>query len=141
MRTAPGHYSGFTLLELIIVLALIIILSVAVVPYVASMITDQREINTRFTEKTIAEAISAYYKISYDTSLKPLKPLEQTIDPIQYLVAHNFLNFIPKDSCDRDFRVEINTTKAGSRSGVNGETAVDVYIGEYYLTIRSGGPD
>ncbi|MDD2718023.1 MAG: hypothetical protein PHW04_19205, partial [Candidatus Wallbacteria bacterium] len=50
-------------------------------------------------------------------------------------------NFIPKDSWDRDFRVEINTTKAGSRSGVNGETAVDVYIGEYYLTIRSGGPD
>ncbi|MEP7270846.1 MAG: type II secretion system protein [Acidobacteriota bacterium] len=131
---------GFTLLELIIAIAVLSIVAMATIPYMQNSIKREREVVLRRNLRTIRKALDAY-NIDYATKIGPLDKKEgdmgypptleilvEGIHPVNTDKTIRYLRRIPIDpmtgKADWGFRAVQDEPKGDSW---NGKNIFDVY--------------
>jgi prepilin-type N-terminal cleavage/methylation domain-containing protein len=84
-----SHDQGFTLIELIVVVAVIAVLAGAAVSYFGDSVTDARHAVVRQNLGMVREALSRYFKdrMEYPTKLESLTGPYMTENPVGLLVT------------------------------------------------------
>jgi len=105
---------AFSLLELVVVAALISVIIVSVIPSVNTMTEDQKKFITKSTLKSVYDSVLAYYTSSHPNPSQQITPLEYFPDPIKELISKNLLNEKPVDAWKNDMNFFISSSTISS---------------------------
>lgn len=129
---------GFSFLELIVVLVIISIIVLFIIPNMTTLMVNTKIKATKTTMKLISDSIKAYYQNEHETKINRVIPLENTDNILQTLKNKNYINKIPKDAWNNEFKIYLKSKKYPSIFPGN---TCQVYCGSYSGTIISAGND